>query len=553
MKGLALKLRGMLAVFTASALAVSLVPAGALAFAASESDTESAPPETTDTVDPEIDPSDDRWWSEYFDVVDEAEDILLGHDWHAAPGAVTDGMTFWAWLEAQVYDLGLIKVNIRIDQASLRWEAPVAGTPENPAGTPGTFSVNIYVYRSWLNILPARRVQVSGVMDAVPYLAPDDPTPDQPSDPGPAPEPEPEPGTDPEPEPEPEPAPGPEPEPEPGIDPDVPAPGPGPGQKPVIPGHPGLPDKPNGGDDAPVLDDDPTQDARVQETIDTVQEALKALPTDDASGAVQLDVDGSTLSTALSNVVADGALTVDPEEAKALLKTNVKQMVQTKLESIFAEKDFPEGTTFQVQDPEIVLPTADEEGSYSCAVNIYLDEEAAEQAEPEPVAVIEAQGLALHPLSDAEAATDVRAQIGDNSNLPDGSVVKRPVHQFAVTGAIPKLREVQKPSHVNDGLAAVANPQHPLANAQTPGITPDGSGSSSQSDTSDDREIKRPQQQSSDKRNTPSVTTTVKKGSTIAITNDPLSGGMTLLASIGSMAAVVAAVGLILTRRKREK
>lgn len=490
------KIRGAVAAFAATALAVSLVPAGALAYASQQ---------------PAVQPVSDEAnpvgaLGGYFDPVDEAQDVLLDAQWVAEPGEVTDVATFWIWLKAKIESLGLSKVSLRIDERSLEWEAPVAGTAEEPAGRDGGFSVTLCVYRNWFDALAARRVVISGVLKAEPYeLGPTEPdvpevpdVPDVPENPDPVP-----PSTDGDGDGSEEPD---EPE-KPGTDdkedPPTPPTGPEPGPGPYVP-------------------------ADVEEAVQLMEERIKAQQ--------NADKDAWTMP---ESTTADDTTFATKESAKKAVRSYVEELLK-------AKDIVPAGYECRVGEPEVVLPTENAAGSYACPVFISKEDPAETEQEE---AVIEARGLALHPLRTTQAATNVKASPGSIEDLP----ISNPLPDLVIEGLIPKLKpKTVKPVEVPGGtINGIAN--HPLAGGQASGsITEIAGSSSSDSEEGSEREVKRPQQLSDDKRKTPDVKTTVQTGSSIASTRDTMMGSPALLGSIGAIAAVVAAVCLLLVRRRQK-
>lgn len=516
MKGWANKIRATVAVLAAATLAASLVPAVALAHAVQ--------PEARSATTNEASTGS---WDEYFDAVDEAEAALLGTEWVSAPGEVTNATSFWIWLDAKIEALGLNKVRIRIDESSLEWVAPIDGTAADPAGTDGYFSVKISVYRSWLDALVARRVPINGVLKATPYEPGEEPVePIEPSEPS-----EPEKPVQPEQPTDPDEGDGDQEQPtDPGSDPVTPPAD----DKPDKPGTPG-PTGPTDTDPAPYVPADEEEAAQIMKELILQQKAADA-------GAWTL---GSSDDEAHNEMFADEA------SAKKAVLASVRTMLEEK-------GIVPAGYTYQLGDPEVMLPTEEAEGSYKCPVYLTKVESAEGDAvgdEPRTSteeAVLEARGLTMHPLHATQAAGNVRASTGSIVTYP---IDERP--DLVIDGLISRLKpqNVNRPVQVvpGDGNSGAGQPSsHPLANGQTAGSIKDANDDNDD-DGSDDteREIKRPQQLSDDKRNTPDVKTTVKSGSSIASTHDPMMGSPALLGSIGAIAAVVAVVCLLLVRRRQ--
>ncbi len=469
------------------------MPVGALAYASQQP-----------AVQPVSDESNPTGiFGDYFDPVDEARDMLLNAEWVSSPGEVTDATTFWIWLKAKIESLGLTKVSLRIDERSLEWEAPVAGTAEEPAGRDGGFSVTICVYRSWFDALAARRVVISGVLKAEPYeLGPTEPdvpvvpdVPDVPENPDPVP-----PSTD--------------------------GDGDGDGtEEPSDPENPGTDDKED--PPTPPTDPGPYVPADVEEAVQWMEERIKAQQSADKD-----------VWTMPESTTADDATFMTKESAKKAVRSYVAELLREK-------EIIPAGYECRVGEPEVVLPTEKAAGSYACPV--FISKEDASGAEEE--AVLEACGLALHPLRTAQAATNVKASPGSIEDLP----ISNPLPDLVIEGLIPKLKpKTTKPVEVPGGtINGIVN--HPLAGGQTAGsITEIAGSSSSDSEEENDREVKRPQQLSDDKRKTPDVKTTVQTGPSIASTRDTMMGSPALLGSIGAIAAVVAAICLLLVRRRQK-
>lgn len=536
MRGQALNRRGVLAILTASALMLSLMPAGALAYAVqSSSDTGTNASAKHASLDTDRDMNGDQdayKWGDYFDSVDEAEAILKNAVWRSEPGKVTNKDGFWNWIEVELAALGLSKVHVRFDETSLTYTDPIAGTPENPYGTDGVFSIKLHIYRSWLDVLVARPVMISGVLEAQPYVPqqsvepePEDPTPDPiPNDPS---------GSDVPDVPD---VPN-------GPDPEQPSNG---GEDPKGQDHPNTPptdsDQPSTGEES---------DAAVENAKVEISKAL--------AQTFKGNSDSDTGELSLPNDMFKGVEFDTIAAAEKSVKEHVFETVKAALEELALE-----GVAYELDEPEVKLPTLDEEGSFSC--DIYLTPTATDKNEGDPeeheVFTLEASGFSLHPLNAVTQATNVSASLGSDSSasadpsimLPDRVPSSNRVPDYVVRGTIPRqavnVKSAAPTISTGTGMGIGNKGSHPLMQN---GITPSGDDSNQKDNNNgDNREVKRPQRSSEDKRNTPSVTTTVEKGAPIASTRDPLSGSMSLLASVGSIAAVVAVVSLLLIRRKRE-
>ncbi|WP_206214137.1 hypothetical protein [Adlercreutzia sp. ZJ154] len=535
------KLNKLVAVFTASTLALSLVPASAFANVSQPSETE----EVYITHD------ENGSLFGYFDVIDEAEYILKTKVWKAEHGKVTDDVTFWSWLESELTTSEFSKVRIRIDESSVSYTMPTNGTPENPAGVAGSFSADVYVHRGWFDIFFARRVPISGTIEAVPYVA-DNPTPpinpedpDFGDDPQPSPVPTPEPEPEPEPDPEPEPEPD-DPDPTPTPEPDNPNPKPTPNPDEPVNPDPVNPDNPDDSDnpdksDEPTNPDDSdkpgntnadqnTQSAKVEEVANEIRQTIAEQVSEDEA-AWTMDADE------FDNISFD-----DGAAAEASMKVSVQNWVIAKL----ALMNLPEDVAYEVGEPKITMPTETAEGSFECPVFLTAEEKA------EEVAVVEARGVSMHLSNSAVRAGNTSALLGgDPANSADDTAklsAREP--DLVITGKIAPRKPKQSIQTSDNNAVGIVDrsAQRPLAESQN-GIS---NGSSSKSDTDTQREIKRPQQLSEDKRNTPSVTTVVQQGSSIAITQDLLAGSVAVLAVIGVVAAIVAIVCLLLMRGRKK-